>query len=539
MTRPIDHTIDSLRTAVQFLLVDRPSAPPLHEVSRYRSCLLVEFAKPGTTLDNVRVTCEHATQWDDLTAMLLAKLEAEFDERWPCASRGRALDVASDALAALQEIMGDDHVTPARRGELLCEARAALECLVIALYDADQPAMVDTDDHAALEEIRYYTFKDPDVADADALTRSDLLRFAAEQIRKDDIALIESVDTAWALRGQMYDLTAKHSAAVMTMAAMKDASCRIRHAVQAHADALGVDMTLAPVDALERVLEVYAIRCASSRQIRIGDRVRIDELPPGAVGVADQGDVYARNADGKTGRRIRVDFDWQGDPHAWPWAGMIDDGYVPSCWVALLATHDVPAEEIRRVVEENYPNGNPRYQTTIDHNPGDVLTLRDTPAGAVVVSGSKVWHRSPSGRFARIVRANGTWLRDGMAHEWATVASDEQIEVAVLDVPWGRDCADDVTAYEQVQAQMVVPAAVASTVNMCDLPNDTVARVGDDLFMLRDDMGAWLRVAGVWRFRFVWSRDSLAGECTVICSVPPSATLEEIRAIVESKGSES
>ena len=537
MTRPIDHTIDQLRTAVQLLLVDRPGAPPLREVSRYRSCLLVEFAKPGTTLDNVRVTCEHATPWDDLTTMLLTKLEAEFDERWPCASRGRALDVASDALAAVQELAGDDRAIPARRGELLCEARGALESLVIALHDADQPVMVDTDDHAALEEIRYYTFKDPDVADADALTRNDLQRFAAEQIRKDDLALIEAVDTAWALRGVVYDLTAKHSAAVMTMAAMKDAACRIRHAVQAHADALGVDMTLAPVDALERVLEVYAIRCANSRQIRVGDRVRIDELPPGAAGVADQGDVYLRSTDGKTGCRIRVDFDWLGDPHAWPWAGMIDDGYVPSCWVALLDTHDVPAEEIRRVVEENYPNGNPRYLTTIDHNPGDALVLRDTPAGAVVVTRDKVWHRSPSGRFARIIRADGTWLRDGMAHDWSTVASDEQAEVALLDVPWGRDCADDVTAYEQQVQLQVAPAAAASIVNMRDLPNNTVAQVGSDLFMLRDDMGAWLRVAEMWRFRLVWPRDALAGECTVICSVSPDATLEEIRAIVESKES--
>lgn len=536
MTRPIDHTIDQLRTAVQLLLVGRPSAPPLHEVSRYRSCLLVEFAKPGTTLDNVRVTCEHATPWDDLTAMLLTKLEAEFDERWPHAPRGRALDVASDALAAVQELAGDDRAIPARRGELLCEARGALESLVIALHDADQPVMVDTDDHAALEEIRYYTFKDPDVADADALTRSDLQRFAAEQIRKDDIALIEAVDTAWSLRGLVYDLTAKHSAAVMTMAAMKDASCRIRHAVQAHADALGVDMTLAPVDALERVLEVYAIRCANSRQIHVGDRVRIDELPPGAVGVADQGDVYMRSADGETGYRIREDFDWSDRAHAWPW-DLTCAGYVPSCWVAMLGAHAMSAEEVRHVVEEDYPSGNPRYLTTIDHNPGDALVLRDTPAGAVVVTRDKVWHRSPSGRFARIIRADGTWLRDGMAHDWATVASDEQAEVALLDVPWGRDCADDVTAYEQQVQPRARPAAAASTVNMRDLPNDTVARVSDDLFMLRDDMGAWLRVAGMWRFRPVWPRDALAGECTVVCNVPPSATLEEIRAIVESKES--
>ena len=536
MTRPIDHTIDQLRTAVQLLLVDRPSAPPLHEVSRYRSCLLVEFAKPGTTLDNVRVTCEHATQWDDLTTMLLAKLEAEFDERWPRTTDERvvaahAVNLASDALAAMQEYAGG-YTSPARRAELLDEATTNLGLLVVALNDAGETPMID----AELETMRLRQ----DLGEIAAWCLTVLPPYsehttAVEMVRQ----LVQDATSGGlaALRLQLRDLTAKHAEAVQVVAAMKDASCRIRHAVQAHADALGVDMTLAPVDALEHALEVYAIRCANSRQIRVGDRVRVDELPPGAVGVADQGDVYARSADGKTGRRIRVDFDWLGDPHAWPWAGMIDNEYVPSCWVAMLGAHDTPAEEVRRVVEENYPSGNPRYQTTIDHNVGDSLVLRDTPASAVVVTRGKVWHRSPSGKFARVVRAGDTWLRDGMAHEWATVASDEQAEVALLDVPWGRDCADDVTAYEQVQAQMVVPAAAASTVNMRDLPNDTVARVGDDLFMLRDDMGAWLRVAGMWRFRPVWPRDALAGECTVICNVPPSATLEEIRAIVESKES--
>lgn len=536
MTRPIDHTIDSLRTAVQLLLVGRQGAPPLHEVSRYRSCLLVEFAKPGTTLDNVRVTCEHATQWDDLTAMLLTKLETEFDERWPRATDERvvaahAVNLASDALAAMQEYTGG-YTSPTRRAELLDEATTNLGLLVVALNDAGETPVIDAELETVhlrqdLGEIAAWclTVLPPY---SEHTTAVEMVRQLVQDATSGDLA---------ALRLQLRDLTAKHAEAVQVVAAMKDASCRIRHAVQAHADALGVDMTLAPVDALERVLEVYAIRCANSRQIHVGDRVRIDELPPGAVGVADQGDVYARSADGKTGRRIRVDFDWTGSPHVWPWSAAVDDdGYVQSCWVALLDTHDVPAEEIRRVVEENYPNGNPRYLTTIDHNPGDVLTLRDTTAGAVVVTRDKVWHRSPSGRFACIIRADGTWLRDGMAHDWATVASDEQAEVALLDVPWGRDCADDVADYERSRPQ---PAAPAERVAMRDLPNNTVAKIGDDLFMLRDDMGAWLRVADMWRFRFVWSRDSLAGECAVVCSVPPGATAEEIRAIVESKGSES
>lgn len=84
MQTPADQTYDRVWADVRALLAGR-NAPQVREIHRYPAALAVVLdAAPAPATLRVKVT--HASPYDDLYAMLLAKLDDELEMRWPRAT---------------------------------------------------------------------------------------------------------------------------------------------------------------------------------------------------------------------------------------------------------------------------------------------------------------------------------------------------------------------------------------------------------------------------------------------------------------------
>lgn len=86
MQTPADQTYDRVWADVRALLAGR-NAPQVREIHRYPAALAVVLdgapVPPATWGQTLCVTVTHASPFDDLYAMLLAKLHDELEARWP------------------------------------------------------------------------------------------------------------------------------------------------------------------------------------------------------------------------------------------------------------------------------------------------------------------------------------------------------------------------------------------------------------------------------------------------------------------------
>lgn len=86
MQTPADQTPDRVWADVRALLAGR-NAPQVREIHRYPAALAVVLdgapVPPATWGQTLRATVTHASPFDDLYAMLLAKLDDELEARWP------------------------------------------------------------------------------------------------------------------------------------------------------------------------------------------------------------------------------------------------------------------------------------------------------------------------------------------------------------------------------------------------------------------------------------------------------------------------